>query len=340
MALALAACGGKKEKKSYDELAMSGLTTRTENLKENIKTYAERGVMLGQLHATIEGVGWQCDSDRSDIRTLSGNRPAVVGYDITGIESGAQQNTYGLPFSQIRTDILANFKRGALLVLNWRGPSYQDNDDLLEQQAKALAKWLDTLQDGYGIKAPVVLNLYPLDGTSWYCQLGKDDYIDLYKKVQDLLDDEDVSNVVYGYSEAYQAEGFLDRFPDHDIDVIDAMVLQSKDQADSTLYAQQLQAAIARALPFAQEHNCAFGLTTGIESVPFTTTCAGTILPALKDHRISYLMFGANHGDFKDGHYYLPYPGDSNVKIQDFMALCNDKQTVFMKTLNGLYLKH
>lgn len=338
--LALAACGGKKEKKSYDEMAMSGLTTRTENLKVNIKTYADKGVMVGQIHATMEGVGWQCDSDRSDLRAISNERPAVIGYDISGVENGASQNVNGLSFNLMRDDILANFKRGALLILNWRGTNYQDNDDALEQQAKALAKYLGTLQDGYGIKAPVVLNLYPIDGTSWYCQLGKEDYISLYQKMQDLLDDEDVTNVVYGYSEAYSAEGFLDRFPDSNIDVIDAVVLQTKEQADSAAFAQQLNAAIGKALPFAQEHNCALGLTAGIESVPFANTFTATILPALKDRRISYLMFGSNHGDFKDGHFYTPYPGAHNEMIQDFMALVNDKRSIFMKTLNGLYLKH
>ena len=34
--LAFSSCGEKK-KKSYDEIAMNGLTTRTENLKANIK---------------------------------------------------------------------------------------------------------------------------------------------------------------------------------------------------------------------------------------------------------------------------------------------------------------
>ena len=34
--LAFSSCGEKK-KKSYDEIAMSGLTTRTENLKTNLK---------------------------------------------------------------------------------------------------------------------------------------------------------------------------------------------------------------------------------------------------------------------------------------------------------------
>lgn len=43
--LAFSSCGEKK-KKSYDEIAMSGLTTRTENLKTNIKAYANKGTLI------------------------------------------------------------------------------------------------------------------------------------------------------------------------------------------------------------------------------------------------------------------------------------------------------
>ena len=34
-----------------------------------------------------------------------------------------------------------------------------------------------------------------LPAKTWYCKLSKDDYISLYKKIQDLLDDEDVTNM-------------------------------------------------------------------------------------------------------------------------------------------------
>ena len=54
--LAFSSCGEKK-KKSYDEIAISGLTTRTENLKTNIKAYANKGTLIGQ-HGTLTGIGW------------------------------------------------------------------------------------------------------------------------------------------------------------------------------------------------------------------------------------------------------------------------------------------
>lgn len=68
---------------------MSGLTTRTENLKTNIKAYANKGTLIGQMYGTLTGIGWnrwQCDSDRCDLKTLCGYRPAANGYELAGIE--------------------------------------------------------------------------------------------------------------------------------------------------------------------------------------------------------------------------------------------------------------
>lgn len=341
--MAFASCGEKK-KKSYDEIAMSGLTTRTENLKTNIKSYASKGTLIGQMYGTLSGIGWnrwECDSDRCDMKALCGYRPAANGYELSGIESGKQQNVDGVPFKAIREDVLQHFRKGGLLIMNWTMPNYNGYQDLLEEYAHQLARYLDTLQDGYGIKAPVVLNLLPIDGKAWYCQLDKDGYIDLYKKLQSLLEDEEVTNVVYGYSETYQPGRLLmDRYPDHHIDVINVTYYQYKSAINLPLFQKNIQTIIAQALPFAQEHNNAFGLTTGIESIGDSSVFSDILLPELKQHHIAYLMMGRNQGEPILEHYFTPYPGVENAKVHGFMKLVNDDITVFLEKLNGLYLEH
>ena len=341
--VAFASCGEKK-KKSYDEIAMSGLTTRTENLKTNIKSYAGKGTLIGQMYGTLSGIGWnrwECDSDRCDMKALCGYRPAANGYELSGIESGKQQNADGVPFKTIREDVLTHFRKGGLLIMNWTMPNYNGNEDLLEEYAKQVAKYLDTLQDGYGIKAPVILHLLPLDGKAWYCQLGKEDYIDLYKKLQSLLEDDEVTNVVYGYSETYQpGRQLMDRYPDHHIDVINVTYYQYKSAIDLPLFKKNIQTIIAQTLPFAQEHNNAFGLTTGIESIGDSSVFSDILLPELKLHHIAYLMMGRNQGEPILEHYFTPYPGVGNAKVHGFMKLVNDDITVFLEKLNGLYLEH
>ncbi len=342
-ATSMTSCGDKK-KKSYDEIAMSGLTTRTENMKTNIKAFANKGTLIGQMYGTLTGMGWQrwnCDSDRCDIKALCGYRPAAIGYELGGIETNKQQNTDGVPFKAIKEDVLKTFNKGGLIVMNWTAPDHNGNDELLEEYTKQIANFLNGLQDGYGIKAPVVLNLLPLDGKAWYCKLSKDEYIDLYKKVQDLLDDEDVNNVVYGYSETYiPGHNLMEYYPDHNIDVVNISYLQPKNAVNLPLYQKSIKDIMAKALPFAQEHNAAFGLTTGVESIGDSSVFSEILLPELKQHHIAYLMFGRNYGEPTDEHYFTPYPGISNSKTHGFMELVNSDICIFIEKLNGLYLEH
>ena len=341
--MALSSCGEKK-KKSYDEIAMSGLTTRTENLKTNLKAFANKGTLIGQMYGTLSGMGWnrwECDSDRCDMKALCGYRPAANGYELGGIESGKQQNADGVPFKAIKEDVLNHFRKGGLLIMNWTMPNYNGDEDKLEEYTQQVAKYLDTLQDGYGIKAPVILNLLPIDGKAWYCQLSAEDYSKLYQKIQDCLSDEEVTNVVYGYSETYQpGKKLMERYPDHNIDVINITYLQSKDAINLPLYQKSIKDIVNQALPFAQEHNNAFGMTTGIESIGDSSLFADILLPELKQHHIAYLMFGRNAGEPINEHYYTPYPGVSNSKTHGFMELVNDEVSVFLEKLNGLYLEH
>ena len=225
--------------------------------------------------------------------------------------------------------------------MNWTMPNYNADEDKLEEYTQQVAKYLDTLQDGYGIKAPVILNLLPIDGKAWYSQLSAEDYIKLYQKIQDLLSDEEVTNVVYGYSETYQpGKNLMERYPDHNIDVINITYFQSKDVINLPLYQKSIKDIVAQALPFAQEHNNAFGMTTGIESIGDSSLFSDVLLPELKQHHIAYLMFGRNAGEPINEHYYTPYPGVSNSKTHGFMELVNDEVSVFLEKLNGLYLEH
>ena len=100
MALVVMSCS--KGKKSYDKIGSTGLTTRTENLQSNLLPFEEHGAMLGQMYATAEGIGWQGDSCHSDLQEVTGDNPAVTGYELAGIESGKACNIDGLDTTLIR----------------------------------------------------------------------------------------------------------------------------------------------------------------------------------------------------------------------------------------------
>ena len=239
----------------------------------------------------------------------------------------------------IRKDILRLFKRGGLIILFWTAPDFNENEDMLDEYVKQLAKYLDSLQDGYGIKAPVVLCLYPLDGKSWYTQLSAGDYKSLCDKTIDKLKKAEVTNAIYGFSFSQMiSRENINQYISDDIDVINYSLISKTKNVES--YRKNFHKMLQVLTSVAQERYMVPGLTTGIEGIPDSVYFTGTILSAIQKYRLSYIMFGANYGDSKEGHYCVPYPGMNNAVISDFVKMYNDDKTIFLKHLNGLYLKY
>ena len=338
-ALALAACGNHK-KTSYDEMGSNGLTTRTENLKTNLRTYVNRGIMMGQQYGTLQGVGWQSDSDRSDLQGICADRPAVNGYELCGIERGQKTNADGLPFADIRRDVVQHFRRGGLVTMTWTAPDPHGSDDQLKAWTAKVAQFLASLQDAYGIKAPVVLFICPLDGHSWYTRLSKSDYARLYQQTAGWLKDDEAVNVLLGYSATpADLQQHSVQMPDADIDVVN-LTLMAEQSADTAAYARQLNTLLPLLAQTAQQANAVPALTTGIDGLPLCDYFSRLLMPAVSRQRLAYVLLGRNHGEPKQQHFCVPYPGCPNEKIQDFMNLYNHDGFIFLNHLNGLYLNH
>lgn len=330
-------CGGKR--KSYDEMGSHGLTTRTENLQANLHTFVNQGVIVGQQYGTLEGIGWRYDSTgRSDMKSICDDSPACSGYELCGIERGLKLNCDSIAFTSIRKDALQLFKHGGLVLMNWTAPDFQGDTEKLNAWTSRLADYLGSLQDGYGIKVPVVLLLYPLDGRSWYTRLSAADYRSLYEQTADRLKDLGVTNVVLGcsLSNLTSKEQAEDWIPEG-IDVLNLSLLVAGKSA--TTYEAALKQQLGVLVGLAQEHNLVPGVTTGVEGLPDAQLFSRVLLPATQQYRLSYLLFGANRGEFREGRFCVPYPGCSNDLIEDFVQFYNAESTLFLNDLNGLYLK-
>ncbi len=331
--LVMASCGSKQGKVSYDELGESGLTTRTEYMRDNLKSGVADGTIIGQQYGTLQGVGWVGDSARSDISSICGDGPAAYGYELKGIEKGLPFNDDSIAFSDIRRDVLAHFRHGALITMTWTPPADANMEDSLRIYTDALAKFMESLQDEYGIKVPVVLFPYPMDSKSWYSKLSASDFIALYHHTVTKLKEAGVTNAVYGYA----TEKDLTHCPIDDVDVVEwRHILPEVDSAHfDGLIAEQL-VPIA---DFSNEHFKAFGVMTGIEGIGSTHFFSQQLLPLISGRKVAYLMFGRNDGEVEERHFCVPYPGMNKEYVTDFIKFYNDKKTLFHHDLNGLYLK-
>lgn len=339
VALLVASCGGKK--KSYDELGDSGRTVRTENLEANLPRFVGKGVLIGQQYGTLRGIGWQGDSARSDFRSICNDRPAVNAYELCGIERGLKTNADSIPFSLISKDAVGFFRHGGLILMTWTAPNPNGNEQLLHGWVRKLAAYLGSLHDGYGIKAPVVLFPFPLSPGTWYARLSPQEYRRLYRQTVQWLRDEQVTNVLFGFSESFDGrpEHFGNRLPVDETQVINFTFVQPQAQANEAAYRRVMERMVPAVVQLAQEYNKVAGITTGIEGLPDSTYFSSTLLPLLQQNRLSYVLLGSNHGEYAQKHFFAPWPGADNSLIKSFMTLYNDPSTIFLSSLNGLYLK-
>lgn len=353
------ACGNK-EKKSYDTIGKSGLTTRTELLRQNLRSMKDRGVLFGQQYGMFEGIGWENDSNRSDFMSICKDNPACVGYEISGIERGQKMNSDSLSFDAIRKNTIDYFHRGGLVTISWtahsvfgdsygghiktdsNGTKYLFDEEMMSEMkawTKKVAVFINSLQDGYGIKVPVVLSLYPLDGSSWYCDLSTGDYIKLYQQTIKWLREDSVNNVIFAYSQSMTIPDearFFACYPGEGVDVVNFNYIQNGGSSDT--FKGVMDKMLSMLTAFGDSHQKIIGVTAGIEGIPDKTFWSGTLLPLLQKYQISYFMLGKNCGDANEGHFCAPYPGEKSVP--DFVKLYNDASTMFLSEVNGLYLDH
>ena len=78
----MAACGKKEVKEK----------TVAEQLAERLQTLQQRGYMMGHQDDPFYGLTWEYQSDSSDVKNVCGDYPAVMGFDLGGIEMGDAKN--------------------------------------------------------------------------------------------------------------------------------------------------------------------------------------------------------------------------------------------------------
>src|SRR6188768_2353780 len=67
-------------------------TLQTKALYENLGKLSRHYTLFGHQHATEYGHGWAGDENRSDVQSVTGSHPAVIGLDIMNITTGSKQN--------------------------------------------------------------------------------------------------------------------------------------------------------------------------------------------------------------------------------------------------------
>jgi mannan endo-1,4-beta-mannosidase len=374
-------CGNKG--RTNDPLAETGRTQRTEFLKENLIAWGDSGVyMFGHHDDVMYGIGWEADfqndstiGQRSDVKSVCNDLPAVMSFDLGHLELGADKNLDGVPFDRIRQEVISHFDHGGMVTLSWHldnplsGGTSWVADSLKEVEGKTVSvvldggekhelflSWLDkvaeflnSLETPYGVKVPVLFRPWHEHTGDWFWwgqeHCTADQYKALWKMTTDRLKEKGVVNALYAYSPGTEADGdegkYLERYPGDD--VIDLLGLDcycfapEADTIQIAAYAQTLDKCLSMVTKIARQHGKAMALTeTGYEGIKTEDWWTHTLAPVLARHPVSYVLVWRNARE-RPTHFFAPYPGQTSCS--DFIKFYNDKNTLFLRDVNGLYLK-
>ena len=330
-------------------------TKETKALYANLWLIQKKGVMFGHHDYPSYGVGWQGDANRSDVKDITGDYPAVYSLDMRGID-------------QTKIDFIkAAFKRGGISMLVWhqnnplteiQGAPYPvgtawDNtkvvDQILQEGSAMNVKYkkiLDdaataffSMKDEKGMLIPVIFRPLHEHTQTWNwwgsSATTEEEFIRFWRFIVHYLRDiKGVHNVIYAISPQMDAvytdtkSRLLFRWPGNDY--VDFLGMDCYHGRNISAFISNVNSISE----LAQILKKPVGVTeTGLENNHTVDYWTKNILVPLKGTSCTMVVAWRNE---KTSHAFGPYPSD--ISAEDFKTFYNEKYSLFEKDLPNMYV--
>lgn len=353
--LTLAACGTGNKKP---------METPKDQLVKRLFTLAENGqIAYGHQDDLAYGHAWRVEDyqndrlERSDVKEVCGQYPAMMGYELGGIELDADESLDGVPFGLIRNAALTHIGRGGMVTFSWhpRNPvTGGDAWDISSDQAvKAILPggeknaefrvWLERVADFFeslGSDTSVIFRPWHEDNGNWFwwCQnvCTNEDYRELYRMTWlYFVKERRLTNLIWCYSPngPFTAESYLARYPgDEFVDMMAAdfyeFIGPEGLEESGARYAGVIKDMLTKLTALGTEHHKLIALSeTGLEGIPDPHWWNDVLYPAIQGYPISYVLTWRNAWD-RSGHFYGPWKGYAGE--EDFKAFAAQESIVML----------
>src|SRR5688500_16706151 len=95
-----------------------GATRETKALYKNLLNLSKNHTLFGHQHATEYGHGWSGDENRSDVKSVTGSHPAVIGIDFSGF-SGQSADAIRKAKAAVKKVTEESYNRGGVITASW-----------------------------------------------------------------------------------------------------------------------------------------------------------------------------------------------------------------------------
>ncbi|HEY2722973.1 MAG TPA: glycosyl hydrolase [Chitinophagaceae bacterium] len=343
-------------------------TRETVALYHNLGKLLNKGTMFGHQDDLAYGVGWKYELGRSDIRDVTGDYPAVYGFELGRIELDHDVNIDSVPFASMKEFIRDAYGRGGVITLSWHlnnpltGKTAWDpapgtvaailpggeKNELYKSWLDKVAAFLLDLKGDHGEYIPIIFRPFHELNGSWFWWGGKnctaEELKQLYRFTESYLrDQKHVHNLLYAYNtdKFYSRDEYLERYPgDEWVDVIGFDIYQGYNTASNSDFIKYAGEMLSSLDSIATEHHKIPALTEfGNNGLKDSAWWTNTFLKAISPYKISYALAWRNAGVQPGGRseFYVPYKGQSSA--DNFVEFYRDKKTLFQKdiTKENLY---
>ncbi len=353
--------------KAGRKLVDAKATNETKALFHNLGKLSENKILFGHQHATEYGHGWVGDADRSDVKSVTGSHPAVIGVDFSGLYGGPD-NVIEKSMNSLKKTMADTYDRGGVITAAWHfsnpvsKTNFYWNDSTAARAVKniipggshnekykailsAISQLAKTTKGKDGKAVPIIFRPYHEFDGDWFwwgkSHCTRDEFISLWRfTVSYLRDSLGVHNFIYAFSpdNKFRSEAeFLERYPgDEWVDMVG--MDNYGDFGRNGKY--DLEAGYNKlkiVSDYAQKAGKVAAFTeTGLESIQDTDWWTNSLLKTLQKGglKLSYVLVWRN--DVRSPtHYYAPYPGQASEA--DFLKFYNDPFTLFEKDLRTIY---
>jgi mannan endo-1,4-beta-mannosidase len=339
----------------------------TKAVFKNLYRLSKDYILFGHQHATEYGHGWAGDEDRSDVKSVTGSHPAVIGVDFSGL-SGLPDSIIDKTKKNLRKTIAGTYDRGGITTVSWHflnpvsGGGFYWVDSISKPAVKYIipggshhekykhilrniADFVQSVKGKNGTLVPMIFRPYhEFDGDWFWWGRGHctvDEFKTLWRfTVSYLRDSLGVHNFIYAFSpdNKFSSENeYTERYPGNEwIDMVG--VDNYGDFGRDGKY--NLEGGIKKlkiVSDFAIRNNKLAAFTeTGLESIPNPTWWTEVLLKALRAEKMNLCYVLVWRNDTKSPtHFYAPYPGHGSAP--DFMKFYQDRYTLFEKDLKKIY---
>lgn len=356
-------CYGQLPEKKHHSLSDKNATPETENLYQNLILLQEKGFLFGHQDDLAYGVKWRYEEGRSDIKDVTGDYPALYGWDLGGIEHQKSNNIDGVPFKKMKNWIKEIYDRGGVSTISWHmdNPLTMKNSwDTTSGSLRSILpngkkhqlylSWLDqaaqflgNLKGSDGKKIPILYRpFHELTGNwFWWCKnnASPEEFKEIWRfTIHYLRETKKLNNliIVYNTADFKSKEEFLEYYPGDDVvDVLSFDKYQYTNPVTDSSFITEVQNQLKIMNEVAVEHQKPMAIAeTGYEQIPYENWWTKTLTEAIGNYKISFVLLWRNHGwqeQEKKMHYYAPYKGQLSEK--DFIEFYNSPKTFFQKDI-------